>query len=120
MKFYQSALALALLPFAFAAPQCGVYGDGDDFYDALTVKNMEDCMAKCKADTKCQSSEFKPSNGRCWLYAMPVAQAKKREGKAWIFNDRDCGSCEKDLAQCKSDFTSTSAKLKDVLAANCK
>ncbi|EHK16155.1 uncharacterized protein TRIVIDRAFT_65028 [Trichoderma virens Gv29-8] len=91
------ALALGVLPLTLASPaattpQCGVPGDGDDFYTSSTVSNILECQYKCKSDAKCLSSEFKPSTGTCWLYAKPVAQAKTRNdttGK-WFFNDRDC------------------------------
>ena len=73
-------------------PQCGVYGDGSDFYTVSVVQNIEACIATCEKDKKCRSSEFKPSTGNCWLYSKPTAQAETREGKDWIFNDRGCAA----------------------------
>lgn len=92
---------ISLAPWAtsvLAAPadtsqQCGVWGDGDKFYDDVTVNNVVECMTKCQADSKCKSSEFKPSNKRCWLYDTPTAQAKIRDDKnrsTWVFNDKGC------------------------------
>lgn len=76
--------------------QCGVYGDGNDFYKTTTVKDVEQCKAACKSDDKCKSSEFKPSNGKCWLYSKPVSEAKTKDDTkgTWIFNDRDCAKAE--------------------------
>lgn len=72
--------------------QCGVWGDGSDFYRSSTVKSIDECIATCEKDNKCLSSEFKPSNGKCWLYSKPVSEAKTRDDKTgtWIFNDENC------------------------------
>lgn len=73
-------------------PQCGVYGDGSDFYKVTEVDSVQKCITTCNSDSKCQSSEFKPSNGKCWLYAKTVAEAKTKDNEdgTWIFNDRSC------------------------------
>jgi hypothetical protein len=83
-------------PTAQPSVQCGVYGDGRDFYKTTTVPSVEQCMATCKSDDKCKSSEFKPSNGKCWLYSKPVSEAKTKDDTkgTWIFNDRDCAKAE--------------------------
>lgn len=91
--FVFGVLTLALVARADTSPpQCGVAGDGDDFYISSTVSNILECQYLCKSDAKCLSSEYRPSNGRCWLYALPVAEAKTRNNTSgtWIFNDRDC------------------------------
>ncbi|KAL7907039.1 hypothetical protein GGI35DRAFT_102398 [Trichoderma velutinum] len=100
MKIYniRKALAFGVLPLALAAPadttppQCGVGGDGNDFYTSSKVSNILECQYLCKSDSKCLSSEFKPSTGACWLYALPVSKAKTKNDASgtWIFNDRNC------------------------------
>ena len=43
-------------------PQCGVYGDGTDFYTSSTVENEKQCILTCQKESKCFFSEYKPSN----------------------------------------------------------
>lgn len=87
-----STVLLVGLPLALAAPQCGIPGDGNTSYKTTTVKSVSECMRTCEIDTKCLSSEFRPSNGNCWHYDKPVAQAKIREDTTgtYIFNDKGC------------------------------
>lgn len=88
---YLLALTTCLASKALAA-QCNVYGDGDNYYRTFKASSTLDCMSGCVSDSRCQSSEFRPDNGNCWLYDVPVSGAKKRDSpsRTWVFNDRDC------------------------------
>ena len=90
---FEKMLALIALPVALAMPaalQCGVGGDGDNFYTSSTVGTELVCIFTCENDINCLSSEFKPSNGKCWLYAKTVAEAKVGDDNSgtYIFNDK--------------------------------
>jgi hypothetical protein len=87
-----TAIFLVGLPLALAAPQCGIGGDGNAYYTSTTEKSVSECIYTCEIDTKCRSSEFKPSNGKCWLYDKPVVQAKTQDDNTgkYIFNDKGC------------------------------
>ncbi|KAJ2963522.1 hypothetical protein NQ176_g10855 [Zarea fungicola] len=73
-------------------PECKVKGDGSHFYKTLVTGTMESCMQYCVADPDCRSSEYRAGDKKCWLYAMPVSQAKINDDPSgtWLMNDRNC------------------------------
>ncbi|KAF5657250.1 PAn-2 domain-containing protein [Fusarium circinatum] len=105
-----TAIFLLGLPLTLAAPpQCGIPGDGSTSYRTTNLRSASECIHTCESEARCLSSEFRPSNGNCWLYDKPVAQAKTREDTTgtYVFNDKGCPWLQCGLSADGSDFHDT-------------
>lgn len=86
-------ILLGALPLVLAAPpKCGIGGDGTSYYTSKTVKSVSECIYTCEKDEKCLSSEYKPSERKCWLFDKSVDQAKvtNESPSTYVFHDKGC------------------------------